>query len=118
MEDNRGWLQWAQDLMAGVSSSEYKGAHQDIDKLIARADENAILAKLIDVDYGRNTGAVYRYLDPADSSVSLIQGMVDRWHRNPAVDLETAIRNDAMKYKDSPLSQDYVASLLAQIRNK
>ena len=44
--------------------------------------------------------------------------MVDRWHRNPAVDLETAIRNDAMKYKDSPLSQDYVASLLAQIRNK
>ena len=34
MEDNRGWLQWAQDLMAGVSSSEYKGAHQDIDKLL------------------------------------------------------------------------------------
>mgnify|MGYP003325212887 CR=1 FL=1 len=82
MEDNRGWLQWAQDLMAGVSFSEYKGAHQDIDKLIARADENAILAKLIDVDYGRNTGAVYRYLDPADSSVSLIQGMVDRYYGN------------------------------------
>ena len=118
MGDNRGWVQWIGDLMSGVSSSEYKGAHQDIDKLIARADEDALLSKLFNVDDGRFTGAVYRYVDPSDSSVSILQGMIDRYYRNPAIELETAIRNDAMRNIEQPIPQDYAASLLARLRNE
>tara|TARA_R100000781_G_C3978299_1_gene92626 strand:+ start:108 stop:458 length:351 start_codon:yes stop_codon:yes gene_type:complete len=116
MVGNRGWGQTIMDMLAGVSESEYEGAHSDIDKIIARADKDAELAKLFDVVEGRNVGAVYRHLDPSDSSVSLIQGMVDKWYRNPAVELETSIRRDAMR--NEPISKDYVASLLARLRNK
>ena len=96
----------------------YKGAHQDIDKLIKKADEDALLAKLFNVDDGRFTGAVYRHLDPADSSVSILQGMVDRYYGNYGMSKEERIRRNALKNKKEPLSKDYVASLLARIRNE
>tara|TARA_R100000808_G_scaffold22213_1_gene48192 strand:- start:996 stop:1352 length:357 start_codon:yes stop_codon:yes gene_type:complete len=118
MEDRRGWPQWISDLISGVSFSEYKGAHQDIDKLIERADEDALLAKLFPVDDGRNTGAVYRHLNPNDSTVTLLQGMVDRYYRSPIVPLEDMIRRDALGNIGEPISQDYAASLLARLRNE
>jgi len=118
MAGNRGWFQIITDLLSGVSSSEYEGAHSDIDKLIANADKDALLAKLFNVDDGRDTGSVYRHLNPKDSTVTLLQGMIDRHYGNPEMSDESRIRRNALKNIENPISQDYAASLLARLRNE
>ena len=58
-------------LFHGTSPSEYRGAHQDIDKLIANADANSILSQLFKMKVGRENIGVYRHLAP-DSTVSIL----------------------------------------------
>ena len=118
MAGNRGWVQKLTDMLGGVSSSEYEGAHNDINKLIARADEDALLSKLFNVNEGRFTGSVYRHLNPSDSTVTLLQGMVDRYYGNYGISKEDRIRKDALVNVEKPISQDYASSLLARLRNK
>ena len=43
MVDNRNFLEKIVDMFSGISSSEYEGAHNDIDKLIANEDKDAVL---------------------------------------------------------------------------
>ena len=118
MAGNRGWFQTLTDMLGGVSKSEYQGAHNDIDKLIKRADKDAMLSKLFTVEEGRHTGGVYRYLNPKDSTVTLLQGMVDRYYGNYGISTEDRIRRDALRHVESPTSQSYAASLLARLRNE
>jgi hypothetical protein len=81
-EDPRVFLKQILDyVVSGVSPSEFRGAHEDIDKLIAQANPKHELAKLFDLSIGRDIVGAYRHLDPADSSVNLVLGQTDRYYR-------------------------------------
>ena len=82
--DERGYLAQIYDYLAsGTSPSEFQGAHQDIDKLIASADAESELASLFKFSSGRDVVNVFRHLNPADSTVNLRMGLADMYYRNP-----------------------------------
>jgi hypothetical protein len=117
--DERGYVTQLLDyLMSGTSPSEYKGAQSDINKLIADADKKAELAKIFQMQVGRENIGVYRHLDPADSTVTLLMGLADQYYRNENIPIETLLRKDAMSRKDSPMSMMDATRLLAQKRNQ
>tara|TARA_R100000808_G_scaffold284_2_gene1696 strand:+ start:1698 stop:2066 length:369 start_codon:yes stop_codon:yes gene_type:complete len=117
--DERGYLTQVLDyLSSGVSPSEYQGAHQDIDKLIANADKESVLSKLFDMSVGRENVGVYRHLDPSDSTVNIIMGLADQYYRNENIPIEELLYKDAMSNLDEPMSQVDAARLLAQKRNQ
>ena len=117
--DERGYLTQVLDyLSSGVSPSEYQGAHQDIDKLIANADKESVLSKLFDMSVGRENVGVYRHLDPSDSTVNIIMGLADQYYRNENIPIEELLYKDAMANVDNPISQVEAARMLAQKRNQ
>ena len=117
--NERGYVTQLLDyLMSGTSPSEYKGAQSDINKLIADADKKAELAKIFQMQVGRENIGVYRHLDPADSTVTLLMGLADQYYRNENIPIETLLRKDAMSRKDSPMSMMDATRLLAQKRNQ
>ena len=117
--DERGYAKQLLDyLIAGVSPSEFKGAHEDIDKLIARADAKAEYAKLFDFNEGRYVNAVYRHLAP-DSTVSLLHADADRYYNAPEYTGHSLANYLYKKIQKNPLEldQDEVAGMLARLRS-
>jgi len=121
--DERGWGEKLIDyLLRDISPSKYESAHNDIDKLIANADEKAELAKLFEFTKGSNVIAGYRHLDPADSTVNLVYGLIDRYTRDP----EFMLSEDNLLYKDASrraergdfLTKEEAAKYLVQARNE
>ena len=116
--DERGYLKQLIDyLIGGVSPSEYKSAHEDIDKLIARADANAKYAKLFDFQEGRHVNAVYRHLAP-DSTVSLRHADADIYYNAPEYTGKSLSDYLYGKAQSNPLELDQtsVARMLARLR--
>ena len=105
-------------LTSGTSPSEYKGAHDDINKLIANADAESTLAKLYQMNVGRENIGVYRHLNPKDSTVNIIMGLADQYYRNENIPIEELLYKDAMSNVDDPISQVEAARMLAQKRNQ
>ena len=64
-------------LMDNTSPSEFRGAHDSIDKLISNADPKAEYAKLFDIEYGTNKMGFYRHLDQADSTVTILNAIIN-----------------------------------------
>ena len=119
MEDDRNMITRLVDMFSGISSSEYQGAHNDIDKLIANADADAELAELFKLVEGRTVIKGYRHLGK-DSAVNLITSSTDKYHRNPKHSIDDLLRisalNQAKQEKFTP-KQD-VARYLATLRNQ
>ena len=119
MEDDRSMITRLVDMFSGISSSEYQGAHNDIDKLIANADADAELAELFKLFEGRTTIKGYRHLSP-DSTVNLITSSTDKYHRNPKYSIDDLLRISALnkaKQGEFTPKQD-VARYLATLRNQ
>ena len=117
--DERGYVKQLLDyLISGSSPSEYQGAHTEINKMIANADAESELAKLYQMRVGRENIGVYRHLDKADSTVSLLMGLADQYRRNENIPIEQLLRQSAMSNLDDPISQVDAARMLAQKRNQ
>ena len=103
-------------LARGISRSEFKDAHNTINKLIANADANTEYAKLFDIDYGTNKMGYYRHLNPSDSTVTILSGLVNSLA--PSMDSDNKrMLMDAIRTKDRPSSIVDAASGLAELRN-
>ena len=123
--DERGWLVKALDYITGnLSSSEYKGAYHDLDKLIENADaksEYSSLFKFQDNVMGRPTAVNYfRHLDPADSSVSIVAGLSDILYNRGIDDFDESTLIDAIgeHKKGTSTSKKEAARTLGFLRNK
>tara|TARA_R100000231_G_C5318531_1_gene162674 strand:+ start:352 stop:720 length:369 start_codon:yes stop_codon:yes gene_type:complete len=104
-------------LTAGTSPSEFRGAYETIDKLIANADAKTEYAKLFDIDYGTNKMAYFRHLDPSDSTVTILTGLVNSLA--PSMDSDNKrMLMDAMRTKDNPTTAVQAARTLAELRNR
>ena len=104
-------------LFHNTSPSEYRGAHQDIDKWIANADANSILSQLFQMNVGRENIGVYRHLAP-DSTVSILMGLQDEYYRNEHIPISDLLYENALSRVDSPISQKEAARMLSQKRNQ
>ena len=117
--DERGYATQIFDyLTSGSSPSEFRGAYENIDKMISEADAKAELAKLFQMQAGRENIGVYRHLNPSDSTVTLLMGLADQYYRKPGVPMEELLRASAMGSKDSPVSMTEAARMLAKKRNQ
>ena len=117
--DERGYGTQVLDyLTSGTSPSEYRGAHEDINKFIADADEKSILSQLFQMSVGRENIGVYRHLNPADSTVNIVMGLADQYYRNENIPIEELLYKNAMSNIDNPISQVEAARILAQKRNQ
>ena len=115
--DERGYLTQIYDYMtSGVSPSEFQGAHQDIDKLIANADAETELASLFKFSSGWDVVNIFRHLNPAASTVTLKTGLSDIYYRNPEESLDALTKADAATSRST--SQTEAARMLAALRNK
>ena len=103
-------------LTAGTSPSEFRGAHEDIDKIISNADANTEYAKLFELDYGTDKMAYYRHLNPADSTVSILTGLINSLAPSMYSDDERLLMNAKMT-KDRPSTVVNAARGLAELRN-
>ena len=64
----------------GVSTSEIRGAHTDIDKLIENADEKSKIARISRTQRGRKIEDMFRILNP-DSTIKILpSGEIDRYY--------------------------------------
>ena len=104
-------------LTAGTSPSEFRGAHEDIDKIIANADAKTEYAKLFDIDYGTNKMAYYRHLNPSDSTVTILTGLINALAPSMMSDNERLLM-DAIRTKDNPTTVVQAARSLAELRNR
>ena len=106
----------------GVTTSEMRGAHGEIDKLIENADPNAKIARLARISQGRNIEDLYRVLNP-DSTIKLTSAGADRYYDDDMYgNLSNATYTRVAKsLKDDPESKGYdknlAAYLLAAARN-
>ena len=116
--DPRGYgTQILDYLTAGTSPSEFRGAYETIDKLIANADAKTEYAKLFDIDYGTDKMAYFRHLNPSDSTVSILTGLVNSLA--PSMDSDNKrMLMDAMRTKDNPTTAVQAARTLAELRNR
>ena len=116
--DDRGYLTQILDyLTAGTSPSEFRGAYETIDKLIANADAKTEYAKLFDIDYGTDKMAYFRHLNPSDSTVTILTGLVNSLA--PSMDSDNKrMLMDAMRTKDNPTTAVQAARTLAELRNR
>jgi len=104
-------------LKDGSSPSEFRGAHEDIDKIIANADAKTEYAKLFDIDYGTNKMAYYRHLNPSDSTVTILTGLINALAPSMMSDNERLLM-DAIRTKDNPTTVVQAARSLAELRNR
>lgn len=116
--DERSMLESMIDYMSGISASKYQGAHESIDKIIANADANTELAKMFELEKGGYKMGYYRYLNPADSTVSIVSGLVDMIRQHPQYSEEEIMRMNAMDSLNNPVSQKDAARALVEVRNK
>ena len=116
--DPRGYgTQILDYLTAGTSPSEFRGAYETIDKLIANADAKTEYAKLFDIDYGTDKMAYFRHLNPSDSTVTILTGLVNSLA--PSMDSDNKrMLMDAMRTKDNPTTAVQAARTLAELRNR
>jgi len=103
-------------LVDGTSPSEFRGAHETINKLIANADANTEYAKLFDIDYGTDKMAYYRHLNPSDSTVTILTGLINALAPSMNSDNERLLMNAKMT-KDNPSNIVNAARGLAELRN-
>jgi hypothetical protein len=89
----------------GVSPSELKGAHSEIDKLIENADPKAKIAEVATISMGRDLERLFRVLNP-DSTVKMISGLRARAIKS---------MNERPEYKG--MDKNLAAFLLAAARN-
>ena len=116
--DPRGYgTQILDYLTAGTSPSEFKGAYETIDKLIANADAKTEYAKLFDIDYGTDKMAYFRHLNPSDSTVTILTGLINALAPSMKSDNERLLM-DAMRTKDNPTTAVQAARTLAELRNR
>lgn len=104
-------------LARGISRSEFKGAHDSINKIIANADAESEYAKLFEIDYGTNKMGYYRHLNPSDSTVTILSGIINSLAPTMQSDNERLLA-DAIRTKDRPSSVVDAASGLAELRNR
>ena len=104
-------------LTAGTSPSEFRGAHEDIDKIIANADPKSEYAKLFDIDYGTDKMAYFRHLNPSDSTVTILTGLINALAPSMKSDNERLLM-DAIRTKDNPTTVVQAARSLAELRNR
>ena len=106
-------------MFSGISSSEYEGAHNDIDKLIANADKDAKLAELFKLIDGRTVIKGYRHLAP-DSTVNLVSSFSDMYHRNPSMSMDDLLRKSALKNveRGNFSSKQDIVRYLEKLRNQ
>ena len=126
-KDERGRLvKFIDYLLDNISSSEFEGAHNDIDKLIANADKEHELAQLFKLRKGNLNIGVYRHLDQGDSTVNMLMGLIDQYGRPEGVggsrmSVDDALYRDVDRNVDNPnrkLSQTEAARYLAMLRNQ
>tara|TARA_X000001388_G_scaffold68782_1_gene56806 strand:- start:2920 stop:3288 length:369 start_codon:yes stop_codon:yes gene_type:complete len=116
--DPRGYgTQILDYLTAGTSPSEFRGAHETIDRLISNADANTEYAKLFDIDYGTDKMAYFRHLNPSDSTVTILTGLINALAPSMKSDNERLLM-DAMRTKDNPTTAVQAARTLAELRNR
>tara|TARA_R100001530_G_scaffold134911_1_gene110818 strand:- start:773 stop:1186 length:414 start_codon:yes stop_codon:yes gene_type:complete len=74
-EDDRSWFDW---LFSSVDSGRYIQSQKDLKKITSNADPNHEFAALFDEHgqdiFGDYRNTYYRHLNPADSTVSYVQG--------------------------------------------
>ena len=116
--DERNMLESFIDMISGGSASKYQGAHQTIDKLIANAPAEAELAKLFELHGGGYKMGYYRHLNPADSTVSIVSGLVDMIRQHPQYSEEEIMRINAMRDIEKPVSHKNAARALMEVRNQ
>jgi|TARA_A100001515_G_scaffold6072_1_gene5222 hypothetical protein len=106
----------------GVSPSELKGAHSDIDKLIENADPKAKIAEVATISMNRDLERLFRVLNP-DSTVKMISVLGDRFLDDEQFgSLDAGLRarairsmNERPEYKG--MDKNLAAFLLAAARN-
>ena len=103
-------------LISGTSPSEFRGAHGDINKIIAKADPKSEYAKLFDIESGTGRIGYYRHLDPSDSTVTILKGLMDRMLPSFHSDEERMLM-DAKRHAN-PTTEIDAARALAALRNQ
>tara|TARA_R110002020_G_scaffold129564_2_gene290029 strand:+ start:203 stop:646 length:444 start_codon:yes stop_codon:yes gene_type:complete len=107
---------------SGVSTSEMRGAHGDIDKLIENADANAKIARIASTSRGRYVNDVYRILNP-DSTIKILDAEADRYYDDDRYGsipnatysgIEDQLRNNP---ESTGIDKNTLAFLLAESRN-
>ena len=113
-KDERGkFVQLIDYLFSSISPSEFEGAHNDIDKLIANADKEHELAQLFQLRSGNTNIGVYRHLVEQFGRPEGVGG--DR------MSVEDALYRDVFRNIDNPnseIDQTQAARYLAMLRNQ
>jgi hypothetical protein len=116
--DERSYLESFIDLLSGSSASKYQGAHETINKIMANADAKTELAKMFELEKGGYKIGYYRHLNPADSTVSIVSGLVDMIRQHPQYSEEEIMRMNAMDSLNNPVSHKDAARALVEVRNQ
>ena len=106
----------------GVSTSEMRGAHGEIDKLIANADPSDKIARLARISQGRHVEDLFRVLNP-DSTIKVTSSRADKFYDDDRYgSINNATYNKvAGSLKQNPesmgMDKNLAAYLLAEARN-